>query len=52
MLSNIPYGAYFVFGSVNFVMAIVAFWLPETKGVSPSPPPSYTSFLMYPWIWG
>lgn len=34
MLNNIPYGAYFVFGSVNFVMAIIAFWLPETKGLS------------------
>ncbi|KAF7551242.1 hypothetical protein G7Z17_g5164 [Cylindrodendrum hubeiense] len=26
--------AYFIFGSVNFVMAIVAFWIPETKGIS------------------
>jgi Mg2+/Co2+ transporter CorB len=34
MLVSVPYGAYFIFGSVNFIMAIVAFWVPETKGVS------------------
>lgn len=34
ILSSTPYGAYFIFGSVNFVMAICAFWVPETKGVS------------------
>ncbi|KAH8176773.1 sugar transporter domain-containing protein [Sarocladium implicatum] len=34
MLTNIPYGTYFIFGSFNAVMAICSFWLPETKGVS------------------
>lgn len=34
MLVNIPFGAYFVFGSVNFIMAIAAWWIPETKGIS------------------
>jgi sugar porter (SP) family MFS transporter len=34
MLTNVSYGAYFVFGAFNTVMAIVAFWLPETKGLS------------------
>jgi hypothetical protein len=34
MLVTTPYGAYFIFGSVNFIMAIIAFWIPETKGVS------------------
>ena len=38
MLVTTPYGAYFIFGSVNFVMAIIAFWVPETKGVSVVPP--------------
>ena len=37
MLVTVPYGAYFIFGSFNFVMAVLAFWLPETKGVSSSP---------------
>lgn len=38
MFLNIPYGAYFIFGSFNAVMAVIAFWLPETKGVSfPAP---------------
>ena len=34
MLFSTPFGAYFIFGSFNITMAIVAFWLPETKGVS------------------
>ncbi|KAI9899765.1 hypothetical protein N3K66_006226 [Trichothecium roseum] len=34
MLLSTPYGAYFIFGSVNFVMALLAFWIPETKGIS------------------
>lgn len=34
MLLTSPYRAYFIFGSVNFVMSIAAFWIPETKGVS------------------
>ncbi|KAB5536256.1 hypothetical protein GE09DRAFT_971660 [Coniochaeta sp. 2T2.1] len=34
MLFATPFGAYFIFGSINFLMAVVAFWLPETKGVS------------------
>jgi hypothetical protein len=34
MLVSTPYKAYFIFGSINIVMAIVAFWIPETKGVS------------------
>ena len=34
ILNATPYGAYFIFGSFNVVMAICAFWLPETKGVS------------------
>jgi hypothetical protein len=34
MLYATPYGAYFIFGSINFLMAVIAFWLPETKGVS------------------
>lgn len=34
MLISVPYGAYFIFGSFNFTMAILAYWVPETKGVS------------------
>ncbi|EOO00332.1 putative mfs quinate protein [Phaeoacremonium minimum UCRPA7] len=34
MLVSVPYGVYFIFASVNFVMAILAFWIPETKGIS------------------
>ncbi|KAF4467490.1 quinate transport [Fusarium albosuccineum] len=34
MLVTTPYGAYFIFGSINFTMAIVAYWIPETKGIS------------------
>ncbi|KAH7171365.1 hypothetical protein EDB81DRAFT_710112 [Dactylonectria macrodidyma] len=34
MLLSDPYRAYFIFGSFNLFMAIVAFWLPETKGIS------------------
>ncbi|KAM5343755.1 hypothetical protein ACJ41O_012292 [Fusarium nematophilum] len=34
MLLSTPYGAYFIFGSVNFTMAICAWWIPETKGIS------------------
>ncbi|CAM1510822.1 Fc.00g083350.m01.CDS01 [Cosmosporella sp. VM-42] len=34
MLLSHPYRTYFIFGSVNFVMAILAFWIPETKGIS------------------
>ncbi|SPO06990.1 related to quinate transport protein [Cephalotrichum gorgonifer] len=34
MLVKIPFGVYFVFGACNFIMAICAFWLPETKGIS------------------
>lgn len=34
MLAEDPYRTYFIFGSFNAVMAIIAFWLPETKGVS------------------
>ncbi|KPI35518.1 Quinate permease [Cyphellophora attinorum] len=34
MLVSTPYKAYFIFGSINIVMAIAAFWIPETKGVS------------------
>ncbi len=34
MLVNIPYGTYFVFGSFCVVWGILAFWIPETKGVS------------------
>ncbi|KAH6976162.1 hypothetical protein BKA56DRAFT_488860 [Ilyonectria sp. MPI-CAGE-AT-0026] len=34
MLLTSPYRAYFIFGSVNFVMSIAAFWIPETKGIS------------------
>ncbi|KAI5458839.1 hypothetical protein BGZ63DRAFT_362069 [Mariannaea sp. PMI_226] len=34
MLFSTPYGAYFIFGSLNITMAILAFWIPETKGVS------------------
>ena len=38
MLVESSYRAYFIFGSFNFVMAIGAFWVPETKGVSISNP--------------
>lgn len=34
MLTTVPYGAYFIFGAVNFTMGIFAYWIPETKGVS------------------
>lgn len=34
MLLATPYGAYFIFGSINLCMGIAAYWLPETKGVS------------------
>ncbi|RDL34803.1 Uncharacterized protein BP5553_07931 [Venustampulla echinocandica] len=34
MLFSKPYGAYFIFGSLNLTMGILAFWLPETKGIS------------------
>ncbi|KAF4972000.1 hypothetical protein FSARC_1330 [Fusarium sarcochroum] len=34
MLLHNPYRAYFIFGSFNFFMAVVAFWIPETKGIS------------------
>ncbi|CAK7233651.1 hypothetical protein SCUCBS95973_008666 [Sporothrix curviconia] len=34
MLVNIPYGTYFVFGSFCVVWGVLAFWIPETKGVS------------------
>lgn len=33
MLVTVPYGAYFIFGSFNFVMAALAWFVPETKGV-------------------
>ena len=32
------YGTYFIYGSFCFAMGIVAFWIPETKGVSIYPP--------------
>ncbi|KAM0378873.1 hypothetical protein ACHAPY_006595 [Fusarium culmorum] len=34
MLLHDPYRAYFIFGSFNFFMAVVAYWIPETKGIS------------------
>lgn len=34
MLVSTPYKTYFIFGSINVVMTIAAFWIPETKGVS------------------
>ena len=34
MLNTTPYGAYFIFGSLNFTAAVLAWWIPETKGVS------------------
>jgi uncharacterized protein (DUF486 family) len=34
MLLHDPYRAYFIFGSFNLCMAIAAYWIPETKGVS------------------
>ncbi|KAM0342581.1 hypothetical protein ACHAPU_009436 [Fusarium lateritium] len=34
MLLHDPYRAYFIFGSFNFCMAIAAYWIPETKGIS------------------
>lgn len=34
MLVETPYKTYFIFGAINVVMAVVAFWIPETKGVS------------------
>jgi hypothetical protein len=34
MLTTVPYGAYFIFGAVNLTMGILAWWIPETKGVS------------------
>lgn len=33
MLLSTPYKTYFIFGSINVVMAIAGYWLPETKGV-------------------
>jgi hypothetical protein len=30
------YGTYFIYGSFCFTMAVLAFWIPETKGVSHS----------------
>jgi hypothetical protein len=38
MLVSTPYKAYFIFGSINIVMSIAAYWIPETKGVSTSFP--------------
>ncbi|KAF4984478.1 hypothetical protein FZEAL_326 [Fusarium zealandicum] len=34
MLLSSPYGAYFIFGSFNFMAAVAAYWIPETKGIS------------------
>ncbi|KIW47273.1 uncharacterized protein PV06_02856 [Exophiala oligosperma] len=34
MLLSTPYKAYFIFGTINVVMAVAAFWVPETKGIS------------------
>lgn len=34
MLLDDPYRTYFIFGSINLVGAVAAYWLPETKGVS------------------
>lgn len=34
MLLATPYGAYFIFGSINLSMGLAAYFLPETKGVS------------------
>jgi len=38
MLKKAPapsgYGTYFIYGSFCFVIAIIAFWIPETKGIS------------------
>ncbi|KAL1849121.1 hypothetical protein VTK73DRAFT_9963 [Phialemonium thermophilum] len=34
MFVSTPYKTYFIFGSFNLIMAILAFWVPETKGVS------------------
>lgn len=34
MLLHDPWRAYFIFGSFNLFMAIAAYWIPETKGVS------------------
>ena len=34
MLKVDPYRAYFIFGAFNLAGAVLAFWLPETKGVS------------------
>ncbi|CAH0047364.1 unnamed protein product [Clonostachys solani] len=34
MLVSTPFGAYFIFGSLNLTMAVLAFWVPETKGIS------------------
>jgi hypothetical protein len=36
MLLHDPWRAYFIFGSFNLFMAIAAYWIPETKGVSHS----------------
>lgn len=38
MLNTTPYGAYFIFGSLNLTAAILAWWIPETKGVSSKNP--------------
>lgn len=45
MLISVPYGAYFIFGSFNFTMAILAYWVPETKGVSSPERPSLFFFF-------
>ncbi|KAM0197373.1 hypothetical protein ACHAPI_005241 [Fusarium lateritium] len=34
MLLHDPYRAYFIFGSFNLFMAVAAWWIPETKGIS------------------
>ncbi|KFH46635.1 quinate permease-like protein [Hapsidospora chrysogenum ATCC 11550] len=34
MLLDDPYRTYFIFGSINLVGAVAAYWLPETKGIS------------------
>nr|RBQ84580.1 hypothetical protein FVER53263_12845 [Fusarium verticillioides] len=34
MLLHDPWRAYFIFGSFNLFMAIAAYWIPETKGIS------------------
>ncbi|KAF7561117.1 hypothetical protein G7046_g3027 [Stylonectria norvegica] len=34
LLLKSPYRAYFIFGTLNLIMAVAAFWIPETKGIS------------------